>query len=82
MRGFRNIAIAAAAASALMLAATPSFAVTWTCSAKNASGKSYSASANGPRTLVVRERAGAKALTACRAGSAAPLTCYIVGCHT
>ena len=82
MRKFQNSALAILAAGGLLMAASPAFAVTWTCTAKNAAGASYTASAVGPRSLVVQERARAKALAACHANSVAPGTCYIVGCHT
>lgn len=69
------------AATAFVLAATPTSAAVWVCTAKNARAANYTASAFGVFSQVVKDRARAKALSACAANSLVPATCYIKACN-
>ncbi len=80
MKRLQSKALFAFAVATVLFAASPASAATWACTAKNASSVSYTASAIGVFSLVVRDRARAKALAACRAKSVVPASCYVVSC--
>ena len=65
MRLFRIALIAGMVAAGSLMMASPSFAITWKCTATNAQGKSFTASANGPVSWRVRDRAARWARDAC-----------------
>lgn len=46
----------------------------WVCTAKNASGKAFSAAG------AIKARVAGRALHRCRVNSAAPGTCYVASC--
>lgn len=80
MKRLQSKVLFALAAATVLFAASPASAAAWVCTAKNARGANYTASAIGVFSLVVRDRARVKALAVCRANSVVPASCYIVSC--
>lgn len=80
MNAFQSKVLLAVAVATVLFAASPAAAAAWVCTAKNARGANYTASAIGVFSLVVRDRARTKAIAVCRANSVVPASCYIVSC--
>ncbi len=74
---FRSKTLLAAIAAATLLTATPALAFNWQCTAKNARGQKFTATAFGLFSAYVKQRAMDKAMVKCRAVSA---VCHISGC--
>jgi hypothetical protein len=80
MVGLQSKTLMAAIAAGTLLAASPALAFTWQCTAANARGAKYAASASGVVSAIVRDRAGAKAVAVCRPNSAHPASCHVISC--
>ena len=80
MKRLQSKVLLGLAAAAIVFAASPASAATWQCTAKNARGAAYTAVAIGVYSAIVHDKARAKALAKCAAGSVYPATCYIASC--
>ena len=77
----RSKTVLAIATVVTIFAVTPAMAFpSWQCTAKNARGAKYTASAWGVFSQQVKERAGAKALAACAADTVIVRSCHITTC--
>jgi len=77
----RSKTVLAVATALTLFAVTPALAFpAWQCTAKNARGAKYTASAWGVFSQQVKERASAKALAACVQDTVIVQSCVIITC--
>lgn len=77
---FARSGLVAIATAACLFAASPAFAVTAVCTAKDSSGKRWSEKQTGIFDWQVKTIAGALAKADCQGESRHPDTCKMVGC--
>ena len=77
---FHRSGLAALAAAACLLAASPAFAATAICTAKDSAGKRWSETQTGLLDFSVKAIAEALAKADCQDKSKHPATCKVVSC--